>query len=156
MWFYKYKAMKDGRLNMENIDETFIVIMLKDKETGFLEKELGSYAVDDKDGLIYNTYAVEEDGKLNVYVRLTSGRDVEDWEYDAVFDYYDPQTVMEVADSVEEEDGEYNPMWIVKFPFDEDTDVMEEKMERLLALHKKELDSVYETIADKKDEYSED
>ena len=32
----------------------------------------------------------------------------------------------------------------------------EEKMERLLALHKKELDSVYETIADKKDEYSED
>ena len=47
-------------------------------------------------------------------------------------------------------------MWIVKFPFDEDTDVMEEKMERLLALHKKELDSVYETIADKKDEYSED
>ena len=38
MWFYKYKAMKDGRLNMENIDETFIVIMLKDKETGFLEK----------------------------------------------------------------------------------------------------------------------
>ncbi len=156
MWFYKYKAMKDGRLNMENIDETFIVIMLKDKETGFLEKELGSYAVDDKDGLIYNTYAVEEDGKLNVYVRLTCSRDVEDWEYDAVFDYYDPQTVMEVADSVEEEDGEYNPMWIVKFPFDEDTDVMEEKMERLLALHKKELDSVYETIADKKDEYSED
>lgn len=156
MWFYKYKAMKDGRLNMENIDETFIVIMLKDKETGFLEKELGSYAVDDKDGLIYNTYAVEEGGKLNVYVRLTCGRDVEDWEYDAVFDYYDPQTVMEVADSVEEEDGEYNPMWIVKFPFDEDTDVMEEKMERLLALHKKELDSVYETIADKKDEYSED
>ena len=63
MWFYKYKAMKDGRLNMENIDETFIVIMLKDKETGFLEKELGSYAVDDKDGLIYNTYAVEEGRK---------------------------------------------------------------------------------------------
>ena len=33
-------------------EETFIVIMLKDKETGFLDKELGCYALDDKYGLI--------------------------------------------------------------------------------------------------------
>lgn len=141
---------------MDSMDETFIVIMLKDNETGFLEKELGSYAVDDKFGLIYNTYAVEEDGKLFVYMKLSCGRDVEDWEYDAIFDYYDSQTVMDAAISVEEEDGEYNPMWIVKFDFDEDIDKMEEHIERLLSLHKKELDSVYETIADKRDEYSED
>ena len=138
------------------MDDTFIVIMLKDNETGFLEKELGSYAVEDSYGLRYNTYAVEENGEINVYMRLTCERDVEDWEYDAIFDYYDTDTVLEAVSSVCEEDGEYNPMWIVKFEFSEDTELMESKIKKLLDLHKKELDSVYETIADKKDEYSED
>ena len=140
---------------MENsMEETFIVIMLKDKETGFLDKELGCYAVDDKYELIYNTYAVEENGNIFVYLKLTCERDVEDWEYDAIFDYYDTDTVKQEAVSVEEEDGNYNPMWVVKFEFTEDTEIMEEKIKKLLELHKKELDSVYETIADKKDEYS--
>ena len=138
------------------MDDTFIVIMLKDNETGFLEKELGCYAVEDSYGLIYNTYAVEENGEINVYMRLPCERDVEDWEYDAIFDYYDTDTVLEAVSSVCEEDGEYNPMWIVKFEFSEDTELMESKIKKLLDLHKKELDSVYETIADKKDEYSED
>lgn len=141
---------------MKSIDDTLIVIMLKDKNTGFLEKELGSYAVDDKYNLIYNTFASEEDGQLFAYMKLSCGRDVEDWEYDAIFDYYDSETVMNAAVSVEEEDGEYNPLWIVKFAFEEDIDKMEEHIEKLLVLHKKELDSVYETIADKRDEYSED
>lgn len=140
---------------MDSMDDTFIVIMLKDKDTGFLEKELGSYAVDDQYGLIYNTFASEENGRLYVYMKLGCGRDVEDWEYDAIFDYYDSQTVMDAAVSIKEEDGEYNPMWIVQFPFEEDEKKMEEHIEKLLALHKKELDSVYETIADKRDEYSE-
>lgn len=141
---------------MDSMDDTFIVIMLKDKDTGFLEKELGSYAIDDKYGLIYNTFASEENGQLYVYMKLSCGRDVEDWEYDAIFDYYDSQTVMGAANSIDEEDGEYNPMWIVKFTFEEDVDKMEEHIEKLLALHKKELDSVYETIADKRNEYIED
>ncbi|MEA4973231.1 hypothetical protein SDC9_95493 [bioreactor metagenome] len=141
---------------MDSTDDTFIVIMLKDNGTGFLEKELGSYAVDDRYGLIYNTYAAEQNGQLYVYMKLSCGRDVEDWEYDAIFDYYDSQTVMSAAISVKEEDGEYNPMWVVKFAFEEDINKMEEHIEKLLALHKKELDSVYETIADKRDEYSED
>ncbi len=141
---------------MDNMDETFIVIMLKDKETGFLDKELGCYAVDDEYELIYNAYALEEEDGLYAYLKLTSGRDVEDWEYDAVFDYYDPETVGSEVISVEEEDGDYNPVWIVKFKFIDDVSTMEEKMKKLLDLHKKELDSVYETIADKKDEYSEE
>ena len=140
---------------MDTMDETFIVIMLRDKETGFLEKELGCYAVDDEDGLICNAYASEEEDGLYVYLKLTTGRNVEDWEYDAIFDYYDPETVMAEAESVTEEDGGYNPVWVVKFKFNDDTELMEEKIKKLLELHKKELVSVYETIADKKEEYSD-
>ena len=62
---------------------------------------------------------------------------------------------MAEADSVTEEDGGYNPVWIVKFKFIDDTELMEDKIKRLLELHKKELVSVYETIADKKEEYSD-
>ncbi len=138
------------------MEETFIVIMLKNKETGFFEKELGSYAVEDEDGLICNAYALDEGGRTEVYIKLTTGKDVEDWEYDAVFDYYDPETVMAEADSVEEEDGGYNPVWVAKFEFIDDVKAMENKIKKLLELHKKELVSVYETIADKRDEYSDD
>ena len=141
---------------MDNMEETFIVIMLKNKETGFFEKELGSYAVEDEDGLICNAYALDEGGRTEVYIKLTTGKDVEDWEYDAVFDYYDPETVMAEADSVEEEDGGYNPVWVAKFEFIDDLEAMENKIKKLLELHKKELVSVYETIADKRDEYNDD
>ena len=141
---------------MDNMEETFIVIMLKNKETGFFEKELGSYAVEDEDGLICNAYALDEGGRTEVYIKLTTGKDVEDWEYDAVFDYYDPETVMAEADSVEEEDGGYNPGWVANFEFIDDVEAMENKIKKLLELHKKELVSVYETIADKRDEYSDD
>ena len=138
------------------MEETFIVIMLKNKETGFFEKELGSYAVEDEDGLICNAYALDEGGRTEVYIKLTTGKDVEDWEYDAVFDYYDPETVMAEADSVEEEDGGYNPVWVCEFKLMADVEAMENKTKKLLELHKKELVSVYETIADKRDEYSDD
>ena len=37
-----------------------------------------------------------------------------------------------------------------------DVEAMENKIKKLLELHKKELVSVYETIADKRDEYSDD
>ena len=139
---------------MDHNDETFIVIMQKDGETGFLDKELGCYKTDDESGMIFNTYAVEEDGQLFVYLKLTCDRDVEDWEYDAIFDYYDSETLLNDAISVDEEDGDFNPVWIVKFAFVDDVELMENKLTQLLDLHKKELKSVYETIADKKDEYS--
>ncbi|GFI61045.1 hypothetical protein IMSAG049_00198 [Clostridiales bacterium] len=137
------------------MDETVIVIMLKDDKTGFLDRELGCYAVDDNCGLIYNAFATESPEGIFIYLKLTCGRDLEDWEYDAVFDYYDTDALMSEALSVEEEDGGYNPIWVAKLAFVDNADFMEARIKKLLELHKKELDSVYETIADKKEEYSE-
>ena len=39
------------------MEETVIVIMLKDAETGFLEKELGAYSISENGELIFNIYA---------------------------------------------------------------------------------------------------
>ena len=42
------------------MDDTVFVIMLKDAETGFLEKELGAYTLPENSGLIFNIYAEKE------------------------------------------------------------------------------------------------
>ena len=39
------------------MDETVIVIMLKDKKSGFLEKELSSYHLGEQQNIILNIYA---------------------------------------------------------------------------------------------------
>ena len=97
------------------MEETVIVIMLKDAETGFLEKELGAYSISENGELIFNIYAEGEEKK--VVMRLTCERELQDWEYDAVYDYYDTETVGALVDSMEEEDGHYDPVWVVTFPF---------------------------------------
>ncbi|MCI1930602.1 MAG: hypothetical protein LKJ13_02780 [Clostridia bacterium] len=135
------------------MDETIIVIMIKDEHTGFLEKELGSYKVERHDELIYNTYAQEKDGKYIVFMKLTCDRNVEDWEFDAIYDYYDTQTVLAEAESIAEEEDCYNPTWIVTFDFIDNIEKMEQKIQKILDLHYMELKSVYDAISDKRDEY---
>lgn len=136
------------------MEETVIVIILKDAETGFLEKELGAYSISENGELIFNIYAEGEEKK--VVLRLTCERELQDWEYDAVYDYYDIETVGALVDSMEEEDGHYDPVWVVTFPFAEEQDVMEQKLTDILDAHKEELLSVYEAIKDKEDDYREE
>ncbi|MGN0135575.1 DUF6762 family protein [Anaerotignum sp.] len=133
------------------MEETVIVIMLKDAETGFLEKELGAYSLSENSELIFNIYAEGEEDQ--VVMRLTCERELQDWEYDAVYDYYDTETVGALVDSIEEEDGHYDPVWVVTFPFTKEQDAMEEKLTTILNAHKEELLSVYEAIKDKEDDY---
>lgn len=133
------------------MEETVIVIMLKDAETGFLEKELGAYSLPENGELLFNIYAEGEEKR--VVMRLGCERELQDWEYDAVYDYYDTETVGALVDSIEEEDGHYDPVWVVTFPFSEEQEKMEQKLTEILAAHHEELLSVYEAIKDKEDDY---
>lgn len=136
------------------MEETIIVIMVKNKDTGYLEKELASYKIEDGfDKYIYNTYALEENQKFTVYINLSCEKDLSDWEYEAVFDYYDTETFLPFVTSIEENTDFYNPAWRISIEFENSTEEMEKKINYLLNLHKHELDSVYEAIADKRDEY---
>ncbi len=138
------------------MEETVIVIMIKEKETGFLEKELGCYSLEGYEELVYNTYAEElEDGSYRIYMKLTCGRDVSDWEYEAIFDYYDTDVLHPYVLNIEQDEEEYNPTWVISFTYTDDTEEMETIMNKILSIHKVELDSVYEAIADKKDDYIE-
>ena len=136
------------------MDETVIVIMLKNMETGFLETEIGSYNISDEEGFIYNIYAVSAEGvDISVHMRLSVERDLEDWEFSAVLDYYDFEPLLALCKAVAEEDSGYNPVWKVEFAFDESREVMENKISSILKAHKAELESVYEAIAGLEEEY---
>ena len=134
------------------MDETVIVIMLKDETTGFLEKELDSYTLAENSELIFSIYAEGRDEKT-VTLRLTCGRTLEDWGYEAVYDYYDMEPVGALVEEIAEEDGHYEPVWAVRLPFEPEREKMEEKLCAILDAHNAELLSVYEAIRDKEDDY---
>ena len=135
------------------MEDTVIVIMLKDKDTGFFEKELGCYKIEKNDSLIYNTYAVESENGYTVYMKLTCDKEVSDWEFEAIYDYYDTETLAPFVSSITEDEDCYNPTWTVTFDFIDDIEAMENKISEILNVHAHELETVYEAIADKKDEY---
>lgn len=134
------------------MDETVIVIMLKDETTGFLEKELDSYTLPENSELIFSIYA-EGKAEKTVTLRLTCGRTLEDWEFEAVYDYYDMEPVGALVEEIAEEDGHFEPVWKVRFPFEPEREKMEEKLCGILDAHNTELLSVYEAIKDKEDDY---
>ena len=136
------------------MEDTVIVIMLKNKNTGFLETELGSYTLEGGDNLIHNIFALEEESGVSVHMRLTTERDLEDWEFSAALDCYDTEVLLELCASAVEDETGYNPLWEVTFDFSKSGEAMEEKISRILKVHKEELSSVYEAIKDLKEEYS--
>ena len=87
-------------------------------------------------------------------MRLTTERDLADWEFSAVFDYYDSEPLLGACLSVTEDESGYNPIWEVVFEFSENQEIMQERLGQILALHMIELDSVYDAIKGLEEEYS--
>lgn len=138
------------------MDELVIVLMKKDKETGFLLQELGAYTVFGAEGLVFRAFVEEIGEKDMVVLQLTCNKEIADWEYDAIFDYYDTEVFAKYDKAVVEVDGEYQPIWTVKTPYSESQMEMEEVLSEIIEIHNEELESVYEAIADKKDDYCEE
>lgn len=137
------------------MEESAVVLMHKEAETGFLTKEMGCYSVTGNVDLLFQIFVQEDAQTPMVHMGLTCAKELEDWEYDAVFDYYDTEVLHDLVDTVTEEDGHLNPVWMVTFALIEDPTQMAERLSEILAIHEQELHSVYEAIADKKDDYIE-
>ncbi|WP_141228403.1 DUF6762 family protein [Anaeromicrobium sediminis] len=127
--------------------------MEKNKESGVLEKEIENYTISNHGNLIESIYMIHEEEKDLVYVKITTDKDVEDWEFPAILDYYDEDTLKNVALSCKEIEDTYNPTWEVVVEFIPIQDEMQKKLQALLNKHKEQLDEVYDTIKGKKEEY---
>ncbi len=139
------------------MEETFIVVMLKEKDSGFYVKEIGTYAISEYSNYLVNINAEESNEENNIVVnmKVMYDKEVEDWEYNAICDYYDTNALKfdnKIIDCVEVEDC-FEPTWEVSFNFSENDDEVEELIHKILVKHNEEILDVLETIKDKKDEY---
>lgn len=134
------------------MDFSSLVLMEKDKETGFIKKELGSYSVDES-ALFVKKFFLEGE-EINLY--FDTNKDVEEWEYSAIYDLFNKDVFEEKGYKVEEDLDEYNPTFILKFDYVDDHNKMQDKVNEILFLISNEMEAVFNNIKGKEEEYKED
>lgn len=131
------------------MDFSSLVIMEKDKETGYIKKELGSFEV--TEGAVYVTKLYEIDGI--VYLYFDTDKDVEEWEYSAIYDLFNTEVFQESGFKISEDDEEYNPTYILEMPYKEEHSEMKELLDKAVELIEQEMHNVFNAIQGKEEEY---
>lgn len=134
------------------MDFSSLVLMEKDKETGYISKELGSFEVNE--GAEYVKRLFEIDNEVNLY--FDTNKDVEEWEYSAIYDLFNKEVFTENGFEIEEELDEYNPTFILKFPYKEEHSEMKAEIDKAVELISQTMDKVFIDIQGKEGEYKED
>jgi hypothetical protein len=137
------------------MEYTSLLIMEREKDTGFLGRELGSYEVKFDTNLVDRVFAEKEDDNLVVHMYITAPGEYKDWEYNAILDNYNLDLYEGKVMSIEENEDSYNPVWLVKFEFLEDDNSCEGKINEVLEIHDAELKRVLEEIKGLEEEYKE-
>ena len=133
------------------MDFSSLVLMEKDKETGFIKKELGSFEVNEGALFVKKLYVLDE----SVYMHFDTNKNVEEWEYSAIYDLFNSNSFTENGYEIEEDLDEYNPAYIIKFKYEDDYDLMKKKIQEAVATIEKEMNLVFEAIQGKETEYAE-
>ncbi len=133
------------------MDFSSLVLMEKDKETGFIKSELGSFEVNEGALFVKKFYVLDE----VVHMYFDTNKNVEEWEYSAIYDLFNTDAFIEKGYEIEEDLDEYNPTYIIKFKYEDDYDVMKEKVQEAVSIIEKEVNSVFEAIKGKEAEYQE-
>nr|WP_278679006.1 DUF6762 family protein [Clostridium paraputrificum] len=131
------------------MDFSSLVLMEKDKETGFITKELGSFEVNE--GALYVKKLFVLDNEVNLY--FDTNKDVEEWEYSAIYDIFNIKRFEEEGFRIEEELDEYNPTFILKFPYKEEHLEMKDVLDKVVELINEEMEKVFLAIEGKEEEY---
>jgi hypothetical protein len=116
-------------------------LVLMNRVDGILEKELGSYEIEEGLELVYKAFV--ENNKVCLF--LTIDRDVNDEEYNEVFDNYNMDELSNMGFEVSEVE-EYNPVWEVNFEFNDDHDEVEEALNSILSYHNGEVKRIFGEI----------
>ncbi|SKA85158.1 hypothetical protein SAMN05443428_106122 [Caloramator quimbayensis] len=117
-------------------------IVLMEKQDGILSKELGSYEIETGIEYIYKAYVEDE----IVYLFLTTNVDVDDENYNDIFDEYDFEGHINLGCQVEEVEEEYNPVWLIKTDFINQHDDMKKKLNDIIKYHAEEIKRIYEKL----------
>lgn len=131
------------------MDFSAVVLMEREKETNFLVKELGSYEI--HDGAEYITKLFYDGDKVNLY--FDTNKEVEDWEFTAIYDLFNEEAFEGVVTTIEPYDEEFNPTWIITFAYDSDHSVFEERLNCICNLISDSIEKVFKDIEGKEEIY---
>lgn len=132
------------------MDFAALVLMEVDKDNKFI-REMGSYEVNDGAEYITKFYYNDEEAKVKLY--FDTHKDVEEWEYTAIYDLFDVEVFKNKGFEVEEKDDEYNPTWILKCDYIDDYKNMVEKLIEVCELIKVEMEKAFKKSEENKQEY---
>ncbi len=132
-----------------------LVLMEKEKETGFFTNTVDSYKIDSGIEFIENAYLAEENNEYFVYLTLTTA-DVEDYQYYGIYDLYDEDIFSRFEVEVLDGSGEYNPRWIIKLKYSEERSEMERLINELVEVHEAELERILPPVETDKEKYMEE
>ena len=131
------------------MDFSSLVLMEKDKETGFITKELGSFEV--SEGALYVKKFFVLNEEVNLY--FDTNKDVEEWEYSAIYDVFNYEAFVENEFEIEDVLDEYNPTFLVKFKYVDDYAFMKERIIKCVDLIEEAMGKAFNDIEGKEEDY---
>lgn len=141
------------KIKMDNYNN--LILMKKEKETGFFVETIGSYEITKNIEYIDKIYALEESEVYYIYLTLTTDEIEEDWKYQGIFDLYNEEIFTNRICEIEEMPGDYNPKWIIKIEYSINNEKIEQLLNELLNIHVSELERIIPLI-NKEDYIDED
>ena len=126
-----------------------LVLMEKEKDTGLILKEIGSYEVGD--GAKYITRFFYDGESIKVY--FDTHEDVEEWKFTAIYDLFDEKAFEEAGFKIDVYDEEYNPTWIVTFEYSEEYEEVSSRIQELCNIIEDSMAKVMMDAEEKKREY---
>lgn len=132
------------------MDYSSLILMERDKETGFITKEVGSYKVSEGAEFIKGFYVKGD----TVYIKFDTNKDVEEWEYSAVYDVFNTALFEENGFEIDEDEDEYNPTFLVQFNYEDDYSYIEEKLSLCIELIEEAMEKAFKDIEGKEEEYN--
>lgn len=131
------------------MDYSSLILMERDNETGFVTKELGSYKVSEGAEYIKGFYVKGD----SVYIKFDTNKDVEEWEYSAIYDVFNMELFENEGFEIEEVEDEYNPAFLINFKYKDDHDYIEEKLSLSIELIEEAMEKAFNDIEGKEEEY---
>ncbi len=131
------------------MDFSSLVLMEKDKETGFITKELGSFQVSEGALFVKKLFVINEE----VNLIFDTNKDVEEWEYSAIYDLFNYEAFVKEEFEIEDVLDEYNPTFLIKFNYIDDYELMKERINKCVNLIESSMEDVFKAIEGKEEEY---
>ncbi|MDR2649413.1 MAG: hypothetical protein LBB94_06815 [Clostridiales bacterium] len=122
------------------INETALILMLKNPETGFFEEELRRYCIGADEDLIEGLYAERTEDGLTVCLRVGIGNswtNISDELFGIIYDDYDTDLLPDFVTEFIELDECYTPAWEARFLLSENPAETEDMIKQALTAHRK-------------------